>query len=104
MRRPRLGKPGPHLLAGLRERRARHRGRHVLYRVTHSTVAILVVLGGILMLVLPGPGLLVIVLGLAMLALEFAWAERMLERALVYVERGIDRLQKRRSPGEDLGS
>lgn len=36
---------------------------------------------GIAMLVLPGPGILVIVLGLAILASEFAWAERALDRA-----------------------
>ena len=41
-----------------------------------------VVLLGIAMLVLPGPGLLVIAVGLGMLALEFAWAERVLERTL----------------------
>jgi hypothetical protein len=40
------------------------------------------VLIGLAMLVLPGPGLLVIAAGLAMLALEFAWAERVLERTL----------------------
>jgi uncharacterized protein (TIGR02611 family) len=36
---------------------------------------------GIAMLVLPGPGILVIVLGLAILASEFAWAERALDKA-----------------------
>jgi hypothetical protein len=36
---------------------------------------------GVVMLVLPGPGLLVIVAGLAVLATEFAWAERWLRRA-----------------------
>jgi uncharacterized protein (TIGR02611 family) len=36
---------------------------------------------GVAMLVLPGPGILVIVLGLAILASEFAWAERALDRA-----------------------
>lgn len=35
---------------------------------------------GLAMLVLPGPGVLVIVVGLAVLATEFAWAERMLDR------------------------
>jgi hypothetical protein len=34
------------------------------------------------MLVLPGPALAVIPIGLAMLALEFAWAERLLEVAV----------------------
>ncbi len=39
-----------------------------------------VVLIGAVLLVLPGPGLLTIVLGLALLALEFAWAQRWLKR------------------------
>jgi hypothetical protein len=34
------------------------------------------------MLVLPGPAFLVIPIGLALLSLEFAWAEQLLERAL----------------------
>ena len=33
-------------------------------------------LAGFAMLVLPGPGIIVIILGLAILATEFAWAER----------------------------
>jgi uncharacterized protein (TIGR02611 family) len=45
-----------------------------------------VVLGaGIAMLALPGPGLLVIILGLAILATEFAWAERALDRTTTKV-------------------
>ena len=44
-------------------------------------VAGLVVVGaGIAMLPLPGPGMIVIILGLAILATEFAWAERALDR------------------------
>lgn len=35
---------------------------------------------GLAMLVLPGPGILVVVIGLAILAREFAWAERTLDR------------------------
>jgi hypothetical protein len=38
------------------------------------------------MLVLPGPALLVIPVGLAMLALEFAWAERLLDRAIAHAD------------------
>lgn len=41
-------------------------------------VAVLV--AGLAMLALPGPGLLVIILGLVILATEFAWAERLLDR------------------------
>ena len=36
---------------------------------------------GVAMLVLPGPGLLVIVAGLSILAVEFAWAARLRDRA-----------------------
>ena len=39
------------------------------------------------MLVLPGPGMLVVAIGLSMLALEFAWAERLLAKALDRLER-----------------
>lgn len=40
-----------------------------------------VVLGsGLAMLVMPGPGVIVIIAGLAILATEFAWAERALDR------------------------
>lgn len=35
---------------------------------------------GLAMLVLPGPGVLIIIVGLAILATEFAWAERALDR------------------------
>jgi hypothetical protein len=37
---------------------------------------------GIAMLALPGPGVIVIVVGLAILATEFAWAERALDKTL----------------------
>jgi uncharacterized protein (TIGR02611 family) len=44
-------------------------------------IAGLAVLGaGVTMLVLPGPGIVVIILGFAILATEFAWAERALDR------------------------
>jgi tellurite resistance protein TerC len=45
-----------------------------------------VVLVGVAMLVLPGPGLLVIPLGLAILAAEFQWARRWLRRIRDVVE------------------
>ena len=39
------------------------------------------ILAGAAMLVLPGPGLLAIIAGLALLATEYAWAERALAQA-----------------------
>lgn len=37
-------------------------------------------LAGVVMLVTPGPGLLVILLGLGLLAAEFVWAKRLMDR------------------------
>ena len=41
-----------------------------------------VILIGLALIPLPGPGVLVIAVGLAVLALEFAWAERLLEKTV----------------------
>lgn len=40
-----------------------------------------VVAAGLVMLVIPGPGLLTVGLGVAILAAEFSWARRLLHRA-----------------------
>jgi hypothetical protein len=44
-------------------------------------------LGGLALLVLPGPGIPLVVLGLGLLALEFAWAEAALGRVLRHADR-----------------
>jgi len=49
-------------------------------RVAVSVVGGLLVLAGLAMLVLPGPGILVVVLGFAVLGTEYAWAAAALER------------------------
>jgi uncharacterized protein (TIGR02611 family) len=75
------------IIQRLQLRRERHLARSRLYRLVFAVAGFTVLLAGLAMLVLPGPGLLVIVIGLAILALEFAWAERMLERAIDRMER-----------------
>ena len=78
----------PHpIIQRLQGRRERHLARSRLYRLVFAVVGFTVLAAGVAMLVLPGPGLLVIVVGLTILALEFAWAERMLERAIDRMER-----------------
>jgi hypothetical protein len=47
---------------------------------------VLVTLGGTALLVLPGPAFAIIPVGLFMLAMEFAWAERALHKAIVRAE------------------
>ena len=67
---------------GLRDRRERHRERSRIVRAAVVLAGFVVVLAGLAMIPLPGPGLLVTAVGLAVRALEFVWAERMLERTL----------------------
>jgi uncharacterized protein (TIGR02611 family) len=78
---------GTHWAERLARRREEHIKRGRMYRIAFAIVGALVTLTGIAMLVLPGPALVVIPIGLAMLAMEFSWAERWLERALTHAER-----------------
>ena len=49
-------------------------------RVAVTLVGAAVVVAGLAMLVLPGPGIVVVVLGFAILGTEYAWAQAGLER------------------------
>jgi len=51
-------------------------------------------LAGVIMLVTPGPGLLVIFLGLGLLAAEFVWARRLMDRMRREGERVRDAVWK----------
>jgi uncharacterized protein (TIGR02611 family) len=72
----------PRLVKRLEAQRDRHRDRPVVIRALYVVIGFTLVLGGLAMLVLPGPAFLVIPIGLALLSLEFAWAENLLGRAL----------------------
>jgi uncharacterized protein (TIGR02611 family) len=74
--------PKPRIVQRLEAQRERHRQRPLVVRVLYIVVGFTLLLGGVAMLVLPGPAFLVIPVGLALLSLEFAWAENLLERAL----------------------
>ena len=77
-------RPGePKLVRKLRERQAEHKQRSRLYRWAFVLLGLAVLGVGIAMLALPGPAFVVIPIGLAILSLEFAWAEHLLEKALV---------------------
>jgi uncharacterized protein (TIGR02611 family) len=60
---------------------ARHRTLDLAYRVAVGVVGVAIVLGGIVLIPLPGPGWLIVFAGLAVLATEFAWAGRLLDFA-----------------------
>jgi uncharacterized protein (TIGR02611 family) len=53
----------------------------LIKRVAIGVAGFTVLVIGVAMIVLPGPAFIVIPAGLAILALEFAWAKRLLERA-----------------------
>ena len=75
-------RPRPKLIEKLEARRATHRERGRLFRIGFGVVGALVLVGGVIMLVTPGPAFVLIPIGLAMLSLEFVWAERLLEKSL----------------------
>ena len=60
---------------------ARHRTLDLTYRVAVALVGTAVVVGGIILIPLPGPGWLIVFGGLAILATEFEWAGRLLDFA-----------------------
>jgi uncharacterized protein (TIGR02611 family) len=80
------------LIERVRARQQRHRQRNRFYRVAFATAGFVVLLAGVVMLVTPGPGIPVIILGLGMLALEFTWAERWLERLLEKAETAVEQV------------
>ena len=51
------------------------------FRLSIAALGFAVLAVGLVLLVTPGPGLLVIIAGLAILAHEFTWAARALEKA-----------------------
>jgi uncharacterized protein (TIGR02611 family) len=82
------------LIERVRARQERHRQRNRIYRVAFAIAGFLVLLAGLVMLVTPGPGIPVIIIGLGMLALEFAWAERWLERFLEKAEAAVEQVSQ----------
>jgi uncharacterized protein (TIGR02611 family) len=72
--------PKSHRSTRLHARRERHLERSRVYRIAFAVAGFAVLLVGLAGLALPVlPGWALIAVGLFMLALEFAWAERLLE-------------------------
>lgn len=67
-------------------------------------VGLTVLATGVALLVLPGPGVVVIIVGLAILATEFAWAAHLLEQARTRSQSAYQSFRSgvlRRAPQED---
>ena len=58
-----------------------------LRRFLIGTIGFSVVLIGLVMIVLPGPAIIMVPLGFAILASEFAWARRVWRRGTILVSR-----------------
>ena len=86
----------PELLIKLQERKKRHKQRNILHRIAVVIAGILIVIAGIVMTGpgVPGPGIVTILLGLGFLALEFDWAERWMEKVIIWGDRAADRAER----------
>ncbi|AAZ56143.1 hypothetical protein Tfu_2110 [Thermobifida fusca YX] len=84
-----------------RRRMRSHPALHLAWRVTVGLVGSVVLLGGVVMCVTPGPGIGGVIVGLAILATEFSWARRLLWRARDYASqarsRAAEKLRERRA-------
>lgn len=67
------------------------------YKITIAFIGGVVILAGIAMLVLPGPGWLTIFLGLAIMGTEFHWARRILTWLRMKVRQYADRYRRWRA-------
>ncbi|HXF73932.1 MAG TPA: PGPGW domain-containing protein [Actinomycetota bacterium] len=72
-------------------------------RVAISLLGGLLLVAGVALLVLPGPGFLLIVAGLAVLATEYAWAQRALNAARRRAEAAWDAVLRRGRSGDAPG-
>jgi hypothetical protein len=78
------------LATGRREETTEEARRHVLIRIGRMGAGAALVLLGIAMTVLPGPGLLTVAAGLLLLSRDFPWAARMLDRVRARLPQDAD--------------
>ncbi|MEY2442929.1 MAG: putative transrane protein [bacterium] len=74
--------PKQSLVERLRSERHKHRQRPKPVRALYVVAGFTVLAAGVAMLVTPGPAFVVIPVGLALLSLEFVWAEQLLEATM----------------------
>jgi uncharacterized protein (TIGR02611 family) len=69
---------------------------HPLRWLTAATVGATLVIVGLVFLVLPGPGIPLVIAGLAILATEFTWAEILLNRTKHHVGRAVNKVKRKK--------
>lgn len=92
--------PVPDLLVALAQlaRRAQAAAARRFRRTAVAVAGSTLVLVGLVLLVLPGPGLLLFTAGLALLATEYAWAQRWLASIRRYAQRATRRVRSAKRP------
>jgi uncharacterized protein (TIGR02611 family) len=68
-------------------------------RVAITIIGFVLVLGGIVLLPLPGPGMLIIIAGLAVLGTEYMWARRALELAKEKARQAAAKVRRKKQTG-----
>lgn len=76
------GEKAERVAGAVMEKRHEHLQRGAPYRIMWVLAAFIVTAAGLVMIVVPGPAVIVIPVGLAMLSLEFAWAARLTRLAV----------------------
>jgi uncharacterized protein (TIGR02611 family) len=89
-------------LSATRDRIKRTRGGAMTYRIAITLLGLAIIVVGVILLPLPGPGWLIIFGGLALLASEYEWAARLLRYARDQVSRWTDWVQTRSRPLQAL--
>ena len=86
----------PELLIKLQARKVRHKQRNIVHRGAIVVLGVLIVCAGIILTLpgVPGPGIVTILFGVGFLALEFDWAERLLERVILWGDRTAERAEQ----------
>lgn len=69
-------------------------------RIGVTLLGLLLLAAGAVMMVTPGPGIVAIIAGLAVLATEYTWAEVMLDRVKEKARRAGDAVRRRRRGSE----
>jgi len=64
----------------------------VVWRVIIGAIGGLITVFGAIALVGPGPGILIVLAGLGILATEFAWAARVMVHTRTYAQRAADKV------------
>jgi len=72
-------------------------------RVAITIAGFAVVLAGVAMLVLPGPGIVVIIAGLAILGTEYVWAQRLLRIAKEKANQAKDAILRKKEEEAERG-